>query len=36
MAESLGHPDPSTHLTGDSGLDELTDFFKAPGWTRRD
>jgi hypothetical protein len=33
---NLGHPDPSAHITGSSGLDELTDFFKAPDWNQRD
>jgi hypothetical protein len=33
---NLGSPDPSTHLTGDSNIDDIVDFFKAPGWTQRD
>lgn len=33
---NLGNPDPQRHLTADSNLDDFTDFFKAPGWTRRD
>lgn len=33
---NLGDPDPSNHLTGDSSIDDLAAFFKAPDWTRRD
>lgn len=33
---NLGDPDPSNHLTADSSIDDLADFFKAPDWMRRD
>jgi hypothetical protein len=33
---NLTSPDPSSHLTGDSNIDDIVDFFKAPGWTQRD
>lgn len=35
-ALNIGDPDPSTHITGASSIDELADFFKAPDWTQRD
>lgn len=33
---NLGDPDPCNHLTGDSSVDELAEFFRAPKWTTRD
>ena len=33
---NLGNVDPETHLTGDSNIDDIVDFFRAPGWTQRD
>jgi hypothetical protein len=33
---NLGDPDPSTHLTGESSVDQIAEFFKAPDWMRRD
>jgi hypothetical protein len=33
---NLGDPDPSTHVTKDSSVDDLANFFKAPDWMRRD
>lgn len=33
---NLGNPDPSTHITGASSVDELIDFFKPPDWLQRD
>lgn len=32
----LGNPDPQDHLIGPQDPDDLADFFRAPGWTRRD
>ena len=32
----IGDPYPSNHLIGPQDPDDLADFFKAPGWTRRD
>lgn len=33
---NLGDPDPSNHRSDFDGPDDLSDFFKAPYWTRRD
>lgn len=33
---SLGDPDPSNHLTGESTIDDIAAFFKSPDWMRRD
>lgn len=33
---NIGDPDPSNHLTGDSGIDDFVSFFKSPNWMRRD
>lgn len=33
---NLGEPDPSAHITGESSVDQIADFFKAPKWMRRD
>jgi hypothetical protein len=33
---NLGDPDPSSHVTSDSSVDDLANFFKAPDWMRRD
>lgn len=33
---NLGDPDPSKHLTAESSIDDIADFFKAPDWMRRD
>lgn len=33
---NLGSPDPSSHLTGDSTVDDIAAFFKAEGWLQRD
>lgn len=35
-AMNLGFPDPSQHLTNQSDIDDLENFFKAPPWTKRD
>lgn len=35
-ALNIGEPDPSSHITGASSIDELADFFKAPDWIQRD
>lgn len=31
----IGEPDPSTHKSGFDDPEDLSDFFKAPGWVRR-
>ncbi len=35
-AMNLGNPDPTTHITNASSVDELIDFFKPPDWLQRD
>ena len=33
---NLGNPDPESHLTGSSTVDDIANFFKSPDWMRRD
>lgn len=33
---NIGDPDPSSHRTTFDSPEDLSDFFKAPDWTRRD
>lgn len=33
---NLGEPDPAAHITGESSVDQIADFFHAPDWMRRD
>ena len=33
---NLGDPDPENHLTGESSIDDLANFFRADEWLRRD
>lgn len=33
---NLGEPDSRSHLTSESSIDDIADFFKSPDWMRRD
>ena len=33
---NIGNPDPSSHLTGESSVEDIANFFKADDWLRRD
>lgn len=33
---NLGNPDPSSHITSASSIDDLIDFFRPPDWLQRD
>lgn len=33
---NIGDPDPRNHITGESSVDDIADFFRAPDWMRRD
>ena len=33
---NLGEPDPQNHITADSSIDDIAEFFKSPNWMQRD